>query len=131
MKKILVTGGTGYIGSHTVVELINQGFEPLIIDNLWNSDIQVVDRIEQITGKRPLFEKVEMCNREELQAVFNRHPDIAAVIHFAAVLLVNESVEKPLFYYENNLLSTINLLNCMQQAGVKKCGILLLMYCLR
>ncbi len=117
--KILVTGGIGYIGSHTVVELMNQGYTPLIIDNLVNSDIEVVDRIEKITGQRPLFEKVEMCNFEEMKALFAKHNDIKAVIHFAAILLVEESVEKPLMYYENNLLSTVNLLKCMQIYGVK------------
>ncbi|WKV10730.1 UDP-glucose 4-epimerase GalE [Marivirga harenae] len=119
-KKVLVTGGLGYIGSHTVIELMNQGYEPLIIDNLSNSDISVLDRIEKICGKRPEFQQVEMRDKEQLQEVFwsnNNH--IIGVIHFAAVLLVGESVERPLHYYYNNLTSTINLLECMNEFDVK------------
>jgi len=116
---ILVTGGIGYIGSHTVVELMNKGHNPIIIDNLVNSDIEVVDRIEKITGKRPIFEKFEMCNYNEMHDFFVKYPKIDAVIHFAAVLLVEESVEKPLMYYENNLMSTINLLKCMHEFGIE------------
>lgn len=112
---ILVTGGIGYIGSHTVVELMNRGHNPIIIDNLVNSDYEVVDRIEKITGKRPIFEKVEMCNFDEMHAFFTKYPDIDAVIHFAAILLVNESVDEPLMYYHNNLASTVNLLKCMKE----------------
>lgn len=119
MKKVLVTGGSGYIGSHTVVELIRLGYEALIIDNLSNSDIAVVDRIEQICGRRPSFSKVEMCDRKALEAFFDAHPGIDAVIHFAARLFVDESVEKPLYYYENNLLSTINLLSCMEKHKIE------------
>ena len=117
--KIMVTGGLGYIGSHTVVEMVKAGYEPLVIDNLSESDIEVKGRIEQITGQELPFEQVEMCNREELSACFSRHPDITGVIHFAAFLLVNESVQNPLKYYNNNLISTINLLSCMQEAHVK------------
>ncbi len=118
--KILVTGGLGYIGSHTVVELINKGYKPLIIDNLSNSSLEVLDRIEKITGKRPEFQQVEMRDKEQLQEVFwNNNRKISGVIHFAAVLLVGESVEKPLHYYYNNLTSTINLLECMQEFDVK------------
>ncbi|NVN94759.1 MAG: UDP-glucose 4-epimerase GalE [Bacteroidetes bacterium] len=115
---ILVTGGIGYIGSHTVVELINRGHNPIIIDNLVNSDIEVVNRIEKITGKRPIFEKVEMCNFNELQGLFRKYPNIDAVIHFAALLLVEESVEEPLIYYHNNLTATVNLLQCMAEFEV-------------
>jgi len=118
--KILVTGGLGYIGSHTVVELINKGYEPLIIDNLSNSTIEVLERIEKITGKRPEFQQVEMRDKEQLQEVFwSNNQKIAGVIHFAAVLLVGESVEQPLHYYYNNLTSTINLLECMKEFEVK------------
>ncbi len=118
--KILVTGGLGYIGSHTVIELINKGYEPLIIDNLSNSDISVLDRLEKICGRRPLFQQVEMRDKEQLQELFwNHNNDIAGVIHFAAALLVEESVEKPLHYYFNNLTSTINLLECMTEFEVK------------
>jgi len=118
--KILVTGGIGYIGSHTVVELINLGHSPIIIDNLLNSDIGVLDRIEKITGKRPIFEKVEMCKFDEMHRLFEKYPDIDAVIHFAALLLVEESVEEPLIYYYNNLTSTINLLQCMAAFNINK-----------
>ena len=118
--KILVTGGLGYIGSHTVIELINKGYEPLIIDNLSNSTIEVLERIEKITGKRPEFQQIEMRDKEQLQEVFwSNNQKIAGVIHFAAVLLVGESVEQPLHYYYNNLASTINLLECMKEFEVK------------
>jgi UDP-glucose 4-epimerase len=119
-NKVLITGGLGYIGSHTVVELINQGYEPLIIDNLSNSDISVLDRLEKITGKRPEFQQVEMRDKEQLQEVFwSNNNQIIGVIHFAAALLVGESVEQPLHYYYNNLTSTINLLECMNEFDVK------------
>ncbi|MEI6696323.1 MAG: UDP-glucose 4-epimerase GalE [Bacteroidota bacterium] len=113
--KILVTGGIGYIGSHTVVELMKQGHTPIIIDNLVNSDIEVLNRIEKITAKRPVFEKVEMCNFDEMHRFFTKYPDIEAVIHFAGILLVDESVKEPLMYYHNNLASTVNLLKCMKE----------------
>jgi UDP-glucose 4-epimerase len=119
-KKVLVTGGLGYIGSHTVIELMNQGYESLIIDNLSNSDVSVLDRLEKITGKRPEFQQVEMRDKEQLQEVFwSNNNQIAGVIHFAAALLVGESVEQPLHYYFNNLTSTINLLECMNEFDVK------------
>ncbi|SMG27727.1 UDP-glucose 4-epimerase [Marivirga sericea] len=119
-KKVLVTGGLGYIGSHTVIELMNQGYEPLIIDNLSNSEVSVLDRIEKITGKRPEFQQIEMRDKEQLQEVFwSNNNQIVGVIHFAAVLLVGESVEQPLHYYFNNLTSTINLLECMNEFDVK------------
>ncbi len=111
--KLLVTGGLGYIGSHTVVELINAGYTPVVIDNLSESGYEVKARIEKIVGKEIIFEKIEMCNKNELKGLFSRHSDISAVIHFAAYLLVNESVNDPLKYYHNNLVSTINLLQCM------------------
>lgn len=111
--KILVTGGTGYIGSHTVVELIEQGYEPIIIDNLSNSSIDVLDRIAAITDKKPLFKQVEMCNYDELNVFLSKNKDIKAVIHFAAALFVDDSVRRPLFYYANNLQSTINLFKGM------------------
>jgi UDP-glucose 4-epimerase len=121
MKKelILVTGGTGYIGSHTAVELMVAGYEVLIIDNLVNSRIEVLDGIEKITGKRPLFEKLDLCDRPGVEDCFSRYPRIRAIIHFAAYKAVSESVEKPLMYYENNLLSLINLLNVMKIQGIK------------
>jgi UDP-glucose 4-epimerase len=115
MKKlILVTGGTGYIGSHTSVELINEGFEVVIADNLSNSDIGVLDGIEKITGKRPLFEKADLSIAEETRMVFDKYPGISAIIHFAAFKAVGESVNLPLKYYNNNLNSLIHLLSNMQ-----------------
>jgi UDP-glucose 4-epimerase len=99
---------------------MNRGFEPIIIDNLKNSDVEVLDQIEKITGRKPIFEKVEMCNAHEMSAFFAKYPDIEAVIHFAAILLVDESVDQPLMYYENNLVSTLNLLNSMKKTGINK-----------
>lgn len=118
-KKILVTGGTGYIGSHTVVELLNAGYEVEILDNLFNSKIEVLDKIEQITGKQPKFHEVDLLNYAKLKDVFNdAHFD--SVIHFAGLKAVGESVEKPLEYYENNVGGTINLLKCMREFGIKQ-----------
>ena len=113
-KKVLVTGGTGYIGSHTAVELLNEGFEVFIIDNLANSDIKVLDGITQITGKKPVFEQIDLCNFDRVQAFFSLNPDIESIIHFAAYKAVGESVEKPVLYYHNNLVSLLNLLKCME-----------------
>jgi UDP-glucose 4-epimerase len=120
MKKlILVTGGTGYIGSHTVVELMEAGYDVLIVDNLNNSRIEVLDGIQGITGIKPHFEKTDLCDHQGVRESFKKYPDICAVIHFAAHKAVPESVEKPLMYYENNLLSLINLLNLMKESGVE------------
>jgi len=109
--KILVTGGTGYIGSHSVVELQNVGHEVLLIDNLSNSTADVVDSIEQISGKKPLFEKIDLCDLRKLKMFFERYNDIEAVIHFAAFKAVGESVAMPLLYYKNNVVGMVNLLN--------------------
>jgi UDP-glucose 4-epimerase len=117
-KKILVTGGTGYIGSHTAVELINEGFEVIIIDNLYNSEADVVDRIEKITGVRPSLDVFDLCDREKLNLFFRTNRDLQAIIHFAAYKAVGESVNKPLEYYRNNLVSLINLLDGMQEYGI-------------
>jgi UDP-glucose 4-epimerase len=114
-KKILVTGGTGYIGSHTSVELIEKGYKVIIIDNLYNSEADVIDRIEIITGVKPQLEVFDLCNSEKLKLFFSKHNDIDAVIHFAALKAVGESVNKPLEYYRNNLLSLVNLLDSMRQ----------------
>jgi len=114
-NKVLVTGGTGYIGSHTAVELINGGYEVYIIDNLSNSDIRVLDGIEKITGTRPHFEKFDLTDKERVDAFFKKNSDIGSIIHFAASKAVGESVEKPLLYYRNNLLSLINLLEAMKE----------------
>ncbi|MCC8188141.1 MAG: UDP-glucose 4-epimerase GalE [Bacteroides sp.] len=118
-EKILVTGGTGYIGSHTVVELQNSGYEVVIIDNLSNSNADVVDNIEKVSGVRPIFEKLDCLDMEGLENLFRKHTDIKAIIHFAASKAVGESVEKPLLYYRNNLVSLINLLELMPKYGVK------------
>lgn len=118
-KKILVTGGTGYIGSHTVVELQQAGYEVIIVDNLSNSNADVVDGIEQITGKRPIFEKMDLTDMPALTAVFEKHSDIDGIIHFAASKAVGESVQLPLMYYRNNIVSLLNLLELMPQYHVK------------
>ena len=117
---VLVTGGTGYIGSHTTVELLKAGYEAVIVDNLSNSKPCVLDRIEAITGKRPEFIKCELCNYEEIDAVLASHPEIDAVIHFAGLKAVGESVSLPIRYYQNNLYSTLNLLEAMKKHGVKR-----------
>jgi len=119
MPKILVTGGTGYIGSHTVVELLEVGMEVVIIDNLSNSEREVLDGISAITGKQPDFEEVDLRDRDATYDVFRKHPDIEAIIHFAAFKAVGESVEKPLEYYENNILSLIHLLEAMKMFSVE------------
>ena len=118
-RRILVTGGTGYIGSHTVVELQNNGYEVIIVDNLSNSRADVVDSIEQITGERPVFEKVDCLDYAALDGVFAKYPGIEGIIHFAASKAVGESVQKPLLYYRNNLVSLINILELMPKHGVK------------
>ena len=117
-KKILVTGGTGYIGSHTTVELIEEGFEPIIVDNLYNSEAEVIDRIQQITGVRPLLEVFDLCDQDKLDKFIKNHRDISAIIHFAAYKAVGESVNKPLDYYRNNLFSLVNLLDAMKSYGI-------------
>ena len=115
---ILVTGGTGYIGSHTVVELLNTGKDVVIVDNLDNSKICVLHRIEAITGKRPDFIKCDLLDKELLNKVFDEHPEIDSVIHFAGLKAVGESCRIPLRYYHNNLTGTFNLLDCMQNHKV-------------
>lgn len=117
--KILVTGGTGYIGSHTTVELQQAGYEVIIIDNLSNSNADVVDRIEGITGIRPEFHELDCNDYDGLKKLFDQHKDITGIIHFAASKAVGESVQKPLLYYRNNLVSLINLLDLMPQYGVE------------
>lgn len=117
--KILVTGGTGYIGSHTVVELQKAGYEVIIVDNLSNSSSDVVDHIKEITGIRPAFEEKDCTDYAALDAIFNQYKGIKAIIHFAANKAVGESVYKPLLYYRNNLVSLINLLELMPKHGVK------------
>ncbi len=112
--KILVTGGLGFIGSHTVVELQNEGFEVIVIDNLSNSSVDVLDGIERITNKRPLFENIDLRDKKSVQDFFAKHKDINGVIHFAASKAVGESVENPLLYYENNINALVYLLQELQ-----------------
>ncbi|MEG3309898.1 UDP-glucose 4-epimerase GalE [Streptococcus sp. SS-4456] len=116
---ILVTGGAGYIGSHTVVELLKLGKDVVIVDNLSNSSILVLDRIETITGKRPGFYQLDVANKVALREVFEKE-SIEAAIHFAGYKAVGESVEKPVMYYENNIMSTLALVEVMAEFGVKK-----------
>ena len=117
-KKIVVTGGTGYIGSHTTVELLESGFDVVIIDNLYNSEAEVVERIYKLTGIKPVLEIFDLCDSDKLERFFNLNNDIAAIIHFAAYKSVGESVNKPLEYYHNNLLSLVNLLGAMKRHNI-------------
>ena len=118
MSRILVTGGTGYIGSHTTVELMQQGYDVVIVDNLSNSNADVLDGIETIVGIRPPFEQVDCNDALAMADVFARYPDIVGVIHFAASKAVGESVEQPLMYYRNNLMSLVTLLEQMKAHNV-------------
>lgn len=111
--KVVVTGGLGFIGSHTVVELQNEGFEVVAIDNLSNSSVDVLDGIEKITGKKPIFENIDLRDKAAVQDFFKKHTNVAGVIHFAASKAVGESVENPLLYYENNINTLIFLLQEM------------------
>jgi UDP-glucose 4-epimerase len=117
--KILVTGGAGYIGSHTVVELQNAGYDVVVIDNLSNSTADSIDGIERITGKRPAFVELDCNDLDGLRKLFNEHKGINGIIHFAASKAVGESVQKPLLYYRNNLNSLINLLDLMPEFSIK------------
>ena len=117
---ILVTGGAGFIGSHTAVELLNKGYDVIIVDNLVNSKESVIDSIKEITGKAPKFYNVDLLDKEKVDKIFDENKDIEAVIHFAALKAVGESVEKPILYYENNLQSTLVLVRAMQDHNVKR-----------
>ncbi len=119
MARILVTGGTGYIGSHTVVELIQNGHDVVIVDNLSNSNVHVLTGIESITGMKPEFENIDCMDFPNMDRLFEKYPDIEAVIHFAASKAVGESVEKPLMYYRNNINSLLVLLEVMQAHKVR------------
>ena len=118
MKKVLVTGGMGYIGSHTVIQLFEAGYEPIIVDNLVNSKPEVLNRIEKITGKRPLFYEFDVRDEENLNKIFDEN-EIFAVIHFAGLKSVGESVQKPKLYFDNNIGSTEVLLRVMEKHGCK------------
>lgn len=115
---ILLAGGNGFIGSHTVVELLNSGHQVVIADNLINSDLSVLDKINEITDKKPRFYEIDLCNQAKLNELF-QNEKIDAVIHFAGLKAVGESTEKPLEYYQNNLISTLNLLQSMKDSNVK------------
>ncbi len=115
MKKILVTGGCGYIGSHTIVDLIENGFDVVSVDNNSRSSSRILEGVEKITGKKIKNYKVDLCNFDDTFAIFQENEDIAGIIHFAAYKAVGESVEQPLMYFENNLTSLINLLKCVQE----------------
>lgn len=117
--KILVTGGTGYIGSHTVVELQAKGYEVVIVDDLSNSSVEVLDHIAEITGKRPVFEQFDLKDALKTSAFFSKHSDLGGIIHFAAFKAVGESVEFPLKYYQNNLVSLINILQGMMENKIR------------
>lgn len=119
MSKILVTGGCGYIGSHTVVDLIQNGYEIISVDNLINSKTKVLEGIKEITGVDVGNYNVDLCNKEALQAVFDEHTDISGVIHFAALKAVGESVEHPILYFRNNITGLINLVDCCLQSNVQ------------
>ena len=117
--KILVTGGLGFIGSHTVVELLNAGDDVVVVDNLYNSSIDVCDKIKKITGKDFTFYQEDVCNEEKLDEIFRKEKP-EAVIHFAAYKAVGESVKKPIMYYQNNLMSTLNVCKVMLKNDCKK-----------
>jgi len=118
-NKILVTGGTGFIGSHTVVELQQSGYEVIIVDNLSNSSLEVLDNIAKITGVRPAFEQFDLADQELTAGFLSRNNDIAGIIHFAAYKAVGESMQKPLEYYRNNVVSLLNLLEGMKENGIR------------
>ena len=118
MKKILVTGGCGYIGSHTIVDLVENGYEVISADNNSRSKASILDGVEKITGKKIKNYKVDLCNFDETHAIFQENTDISGIIHFAAYKAVGESVEKPLMYFENNIYSLINILKCAAEFNV-------------
>lgn len=118
MEKIIITGGTGYIGSHTVVEFLNLGYEVVIIDNLSNSELTVLEGIQKITSKKPVFYKVDVCDDKNIKAIFQEHCDVSAIVHFAAYKAVGESVLQPLKYYQNNIGGLVNILKNMLAVGI-------------
>ncbi len=118
-KKIIVTGGAGYIGSHTVVELVAHGYDPIIVDNYSNSFPEVIDWLEELIGFRPINHNLDCCDYDSLKKVFSDNSDIAGVIHFAAYKAVGESMEKPIAYYQNNVNSLLVILNLMEEFNVK------------
>lgn len=119
MSKILVTGGCGYIGSHTIVDLVENGFDVISVDNNSRSNPRILEGVEKITGKKIKNYKVDLCNFDDTFAIFQENEDISGIIHFAAFKAVGESVEQPLMYFENNLNSLINLLKCVQEFDIR------------
>src|SRR5690606_1827957 len=119
MKKVLVTGGCGYIGSHTIVDLIDHGFEVISVDNLSNSDGEALKGIQAITGTKVNNYPIDLTDLEDTRSIFLENDDIAGIIHFAALKSVNESVAKPLEYFQNNLNSLLNLLHCVKEFDIK------------
>ena len=119
MSRVLLSGGAGYIGSHTAVELLNEGFEVVIADNLYNAEKSVIDRIEEITGKSVTFYEIDVCDKSAVDALLDKEA-IDAVIHFAGYKAVGESVQKPLMYYRNNIDATLTLLESMNDHNVKR-----------
>ncbi len=117
-QKILVTGGCGYIGSHTIIELLENGYDVISVDNLVNSDENVLKTIKKITGQRVKNYRTNLCNKSSLRQIFEKNADIAGVIHFAALKSVNESVQKPVLYFQNNMLGLLNLVETMLEFGV-------------
>jgi len=118
-KKVLVTGGTGYIGSHTIIDLWENGFEPISVDNGCNSDVSVLQQVEVLTGKKTIHYNIDLCNKTESEKIFTDHTDIQGIIHFAALKAVGESTEIPLVYYQNNLISLMNMLELASTYKVK------------
>lgn len=118
MQKVLVTGGCGYIGSHTIVDLINNGFDVVSVDSNIRSSTQLLEGVEKITGKKVRNYKVDLCNLEDTHAVFHENRDIVGVIHFAALKSVGESVNDPLFYFQNNITSLVNVLKCIKEFNI-------------
>src|SRR5690242_8409352 len=118
MKKILVTGGCGYIGSHTIVDLIENGYDVISVDNNSRSKPEVLEGVEKITGKKIKNYRVDLCNFDDTFAIFQENANIEGIIHFAAFKSVGESVDKPLMYFENNINSLINLLKCVQEFNI-------------
>ncbi|WMJ22947.1 UDP-glucose 4-epimerase GalE [Paludicola sp. MB14-C6] len=116
--KVLVTGGAGYIGSHTCVELLNAGFDVVVVDNLYNSNVEAIARVEEITGKKITFYQEDICNKDALDTIFSKE-NVDAVIHFAGLKAVGESVREPLAYYETNIAGTMTLCKAMKEANVK------------
>ena len=117
--KILVTGGAGYIGSHTCVELLNTGYDVVVVDNLNNASEKALDRVQKITGKKLTFYKADVTDKEAMNEIFDKETDISCVIHFAGLKAVGESVQKPLLYYQNNITGTLTLCDAMKEHGVK------------